>query len=162
RGQLLYPIEGGLFTGPGSEPLPYDGHQSTPHGTTVADIILTLAPRVRLYSADVVGPQGGSDIDAVLRALHWAVHRWRCHIVNRSLGVTEQRLQPVQRRHQLLRAVEDAYFHDVLLFAAAHNDHPLTHSYPAMFALSLLSVDRGDFQGPLDFSYLLRERIEFQ
>src|SRR5439155_11525827 len=108
------------------EPLPYDGHQSTPHGTTVADILLTLAPRVRLYSADIFWPQGRGEVPVLLNALHWAVHQWGCHIINLSLGVTEQRLQPVIRRPQLLRAVEDAYFRDVLVFAAAHNDHPAT------------------------------------
>src|SRR3989442_7875504 len=50
RGQKIYPIEGAIFTAGQSKPLAYDGHQSTPHGTTVADIILSLAPRVRLYS----------------------------------------------------------------------------------------------------------------
>lgn len=154
-------LDGGLFIPSQPSPLPWDGHASTPHGTTVADILLTLAPRVQLFSADIVGPQGGGDIEALLHALHWAVHTWRCHIVNLSLGVPESRLQPF-RRHQLLRAVEDAYFHDVLLFAAAHNEHPLTHSYPALFATALVSVDRGEFQQPLAFAYHLRERIEFQ
>src|SRR5262249_40506531 len=58
RGQEIHRIEGGVFTADRAEPLPYDGRQSTPHGTTVADILLTIAPRVRLYSADVFGPQG--------------------------------------------------------------------------------------------------------
>ena len=66
----------------------------------------------------------------MVRALHWAINVWGCHVVNLSLGVPEQRSQPVQRRYQLLRAVEDGYFKDVLIVAAAHNEHPLTHSYP--------------------------------
>jgi subtilisin family serine protease len=163
RGQEGRPIEGGLFRADRAEPLPYEGHQSTPHGTTVADIILTLAPQVRLFSADIIGPSGaGADVETLLRALHWAVHEWRCHIVNLSLGVPEHRLQPVSRRNQLLRAIEEAYFRDVLLIAAAHNEHPLTLSYPALFSPPLVSVDRGDFDDPLRFAYALRERIEFQ
>src|SRR4029453_2371951 len=51
-------IEGGVFLADQAEPLPYEGKQSTPHGTTVADIILTLAPRVRVFSADVFGSAG--------------------------------------------------------------------------------------------------------
>ena len=74
----------------------------------------------------------------------------------------QQRLQPVQRRHQLLRAVEDGYFKDVLIVAAAHNEHPLTHSYPAVFAPPLLSVDKGAFDDPLQLAYELHERIEFR
>ena len=70
----------------------------------MADIILTLAPRVRLYSADVFGPQGSCEVEVVIRALHWAIDVWKCKIINLSLGVPEQRLQQVPRRYQFLRA----------------------------------------------------------
>jgi subtilisin len=162
RGQNLHPIKGGIFLPGRSEPLPYEGHQSTPHGTTVADVLLTLAPRIRLYSADVFGPQGTCDVEVVIRALRWAMNVWHCKIINLSLGVPEQRLQPAQRRHQLLRTIEEAYYKDVLVVAAAHNEHPLVRSYPAAFAPLLLSVDKGAFADPLDFAYHLSEPIEFQ
>src|SRR5262245_23634662 len=71
-GRPIKRIEGGVFTADRAEPLPYTGRQSTPHGTTVADIILTLAPDVTLYSADVFGPTGSCDVEVVLRALRWA------------------------------------------------------------------------------------------
>jgi subtilisin family serine protease len=161
QGQTVERIEGGVFTANRPEPLPYEGHQSTPHGTTVADIILTLAPHVRLYSADVFGPLGSCEVDVVLRALAWAIDVWKCKVINLSLGVPEQRLQQVQRRHQLLRAIEDAYYKDVLVVAAAHNDHPLTRSYPAAFAPPLLSVDKHLFGDPLQFAYELRGQVEF-
>ena len=162
RGQEIHRIEGAIFSPQQSEPLRYEGRQSTPHGTTVADIVLTLAPRVRLYSADVFGPQGSCDVEVVIRALHWAVDVWKCKVVNLSLGVPEQRLQQAHRRQQLLRAIEHAYFQDVLIFAAAHNEHPLTRSYPAAFAPPLISVDKALFADPLDFAYELREQVEFQ
>ena len=97
-----------------------------------------------------------------MRALHWAVDVWKCKIVNLSLGVPEHRLQQVQRRYQFLRAIEDAYYKDVLVFAAAHNEHPLTRSYPAAFAPPLISVDKNLFNDPLEFAYRLHEQIEFQ
>jgi hypothetical protein len=162
QGQDIQHIEGAIFSALRTEPLPYEGRQSTPHGTTVADIILTLAPRVRLYSADVFGPQGSCEVEVVIRALHHAIDIWKCKVVNLSLGVPEQRLQQTQRRQQLQRAIEDAYFKDVLIFAAAHNEHPLTRSYPAAFAPPLISVDKGLFADPLQFAYNLREQIEFQ
>jgi subtilisin len=161
-GQTLLPIEGGIFTAERVEPLPYDGHQSTPHGTTVADILLTLAPRIRLYSADVFGPRGTCEVEVLIRALRWAMNVWHCKVINLSLGIPEPRLQPMQRRHQLLHAVEEAYYKDVLLVAAADNEHPQTRSYPAAFAPALLSVDKGAFANPLDFAYCLRDAIEFQ
>ena len=41
--------------------MPYDGHQSTPHGTTVADILLTVAPRTRAQLADAMRRRGVPD-----------------------------------------------------------------------------------------------------
>jgi hypothetical protein len=160
-GQEIHRIEGGVFTAERAEPLPYDGHQSTPHGTTVADILLTLAPRVTLYSADVFGPRGSCEVEVLLRALHWAIDVWKCKVINLSLGVPEQRLQQAQRRQQLQRAIEDAYYKDVLVFAAAHNEHPLTRSYPSAFAPPLISVDKHIFDDPLQFAYELRDQVEF-
>ena len=162
HGQIIYPIEGGIFVAERVEPLPYDGHQSTPHGTTVADILFTLAPRIRLYSADVFGPRGTCEVEVLIRALRWAMNVWHCKVINLSLGVPEPRLQPMQRRQQLLRTIEEAYYKDVLIVAAADNEHPLTRSYPAAFAPALLSVDKGSFADPLDFAYHLSEPIEFQ
>jgi len=162
QNQEILPIEGAVFRADRPDVLPYDGKQSAPHGTTVADIILTLAPRVKLYSADVFGPQGGCEVETVIRALHHAIDAWKCKIVNLSLGVPEHRLQQIQRRNQFQRAIEEAYFKDVLVFAAAHNEHPLTRSYPAMFGPPLISVDKGLFDDPLQFAYRLRDQIEFQ
>jgi subtilisin family serine protease len=161
EGREIHRIEGAVFLGSDTQPRPYDGHQSTPHGTTVADVILTLAPRVRLYSADVFGPQGSCEVDVVIRALRYAIDVWKCKVINLSLGVPEDRLQQVQRRYQFQRAIEDAYYKDVLVCAAAHNEHPLTRSYPAAFAPPLLSVDKSLFNDPLQFAYELREQVEF-
>jgi subtilisin len=156
------PVEGALFRADAPEPLPYTGRQSSPHGTTVADIILTVAPKVKLYSADVFGPAGACEVETVIRALRHAADVWKCKVVNLSLGVPEHRLQQIQKRIQFQKAIEDAYYKDVLIFAAAHNEHPLTRSYPAAFAPPLISVDKGLFDDPLQFAYRLRDTVEFQ
>jgi len=161
-GDAIQHISGGIFTADRAEPLPYEGKQSTPHGTTVADIILTQAPQVQLFSADVFGPAGTCEVEMVQKALRWAYDVWKCKIVNLSLGVTEQKLQQLPKRQALLRAIEEGYFKDVLIVAAAHNDHPFTRSYPALFAPPLLSVDKGLFENPLQFGYGLHDQIEFQ
>src|SRR5438067_911651 len=83
----------------------------------------------------------------------WAIDVWKCKIINLSLGVPEQRLPQVQRRYQFLRAIEEGYYKDVLIISAAHNDHPLTRSYPALFAPPLISVDKQTFADPLRFAY---------
>jgi len=162
RGQEFLPIEGAVFRADSPQPLPYTGKQSSPHGTTVADIILTIAPKVKLFSADVFGPTGACEVETVIRALQHAIDKWKCKIVNLSLGVPEHRLQQVQKRIQFQKAIEDAYYKDVLVFAAAHNEHPITRSYPAAFAPPLISVDKGLFDDPLGFAYKLRETVEFQ
>jgi subtilisin family serine protease len=162
RGVEILPIDGAVFRPGAAAPQLYEGHQSSPHGTTVADIILTLAPRVKLYSADVFGPQGTCEVETVIAALRHAIDVWQVKVINLSLGVPEHRLQQLPRRQQLLRAIEEAYFKDVLVFAAAHNEHPFTRSYPAAFAPPLISVDKGLFTDPLGFAYQLRETVEFQ
>ena len=70
-------------------------------------------------------------------------------------------MQQLPRRDQFRRVIEDAYRKDVLIFAAAHNEHPLTRSYPAAFAAPLISVDKHLFADPLQFAYELRDQIEF-
>ena len=161
-GDAIHPIEGAVFRHDAVSPQPYTGHQSSPHGTTVADIILTIAPRVKIYSADVFGPTGTSEVDTVIRAIRHATDVWKVKVINLSLGVPEAKLQQLPKRHQFLRAIEEGYYKDVLIFAAAHNEHPLTRSYPAAFAPPLISVDKGIFADPLQFAYQLRDTVEFQ
>ena len=160
-GTSILPIEGAVFHAD-KPPSPYTGHQSAPHGTTVADIILRIAPRVKLYSADVFGPAGTCEVETVIAAIRHAMDVWKVKVLNLSLGVPEHKLQQLQRKQQLQRAIEEAYFRDVLVFAAAHNDHPLTRSYPAEFSTPLISVDKGLFEDPLGFAYKLRDHVEFQ
>ena len=160
-GVSLQPIQGGIFSVDSPEPAAYVGHQSTPHGTTVADIILTLAPAAQLISADVFGPAGTCEVETVIKALRWAYDVWNCKLINLSLGVTEQKLMQLPKRQQLLRVIEEGYFRDVVIVAAAHNDHPFTRSYPAMFAPPILSVDKGLFETPTGYAYSPREQIEF-
>ncbi len=162
RGQQLVPIEGAVFRANSPAPLPYDGHQSSPHGTTVADIILSLAPKATLFSVDVFGPQGSCEVETVIAGLRYAMDVWNVKVVNLSLGVPEHKLQLLPKRNQLLRAIEEAYYRDVLVFAAAHNDHPVTKSYPAAFGPPLISVDKALFDDPLQFAYALRDQVEFQ
>jgi subtilisin family serine protease len=162
RHPAMKPLAGGRFTADRPEPLPYLGQQSSPHGTTVADIVLGLAPEAELFIGDVFGPSGFCEVETVVKAIAWAVDVWKCRIVNLSLGIVEQRLGQLPRRQLLLRAIEDAYYKDVLIVAAAHNDHPFTKSYPALFGPPLVSVDKRLFDEPTQFAYRLHERVEFQ
>lgn len=142
------------------EAKPIEGPPSGPHGTTVADIILKLAPAVSLLSLDVFGPNGG-EVDAVVAAIRFAVSK-QAKIINLSLGIAERTLQNLPKRQALYRAIEEAYFAGVTVIAAANNDHPFAISYPAGFGPPLIGVDKGIFEDALQFAYTLREKIEFQ
>lgn len=144
------------------EPLPAEEIPDSPHGTTVADVILGLAPQIELYSADVFGARGSCEVEALLRAMRHALDVWRCRVVNLSLGIPEGQLVQVPKRLALQRLVEEAYFRDVMVVAAAGNDHPYSRCYPAAFGPPVFGVDRHEGQGPRDVRYGPRERIEFQ
>jgi subtilisin family serine protease len=155
-------VEAALFREDRPEAQPDPGTPASPHGTTVADIVLRIAPGVSLYSANVFGPLGTCEARTIIRAIRHAMDVWQCHIINLSLGIPEPRLQLAPKRLELLRVIEEAYYRDVLIVAAASNDHPVTRSYPAAFAPPLLSVDKGPFADPLAFDYRLHEQVEFR
>ena len=73
--------------------LPSLGPQIT---TPKADIVLTIAPRVRLFSADVFGPQGTCEVEVVIHALRWAIDVWKCKIINLSLGAAPRLRGPLE------------------------------------------------------------------
>ena len=160
--RLRSPVEGAVFREDRPEPMPDPGSPSSQHGTTVADILLGIAPAVTLYSADVFGPAGSCDSRVVIRAIRHAMDAWNCKVVNLSLGIPEPRLAVMPKRLELQRVIEEAYYRDVVVIAAASNDHPHSRSYPAAFAPPLLSVDKGAFALPTGFAYRLLEQVEWQ
>jgi hypothetical protein len=132
-----------------------------PHGTVVADIVLSHAPKAKIYSANVFGFRSFTELDILLHAIHVAVHEWKCKVINISLGLPEERIQQPWRRLHFLNALEDAYRNDVLVFAAGHNEHPLARSFPALFESSLFSVNKQMMEGMLKFKYFPMAGLEF-
>jgi hypothetical protein len=161
RFQRSMAIEGAVFA---SERLiaVYQGQQSAPHGTTVAGILLRHAPGVDLVSADVFGAQGRCEAETLIQAIRWCVEEAHCRVLNLSLGISEDRLFPIQRRWQLQRVIEDCYHRNVMIIAAAHNDHPSLRSFPAVLGAPLIGVDKGPWHDELRVRYLPNERVEFQ
>lgn len=154
------PISGALFSAGGVQP--YAGQQSSPHGTAVAGIVIKHAPQVELISADVFGPSGQCDVETLLAAIAWCLETARCQVLNLSLGITEDRLLPVQRRWQLQRLIEECYHRDVVVVAAAHNEHPHYRSFPALLGAPLIGVTRGPWHEDMRLRYHPLERVEFQ
>jgi len=142
-------------------PTPVIGPPSNLHGTTVADILLSQAPGVTLYSADVFGARGTCEVEPLLRAIRHALDVWKCRVINLSLGIAEAQLIQVPRRLALQRIVEEAYFREVMIVAAAGNDEPIGRNYPAAFGPSLFGVALHTGSDPGDIRYRPGERIEF-
>lgn len=155
-------IEGVIVEAGTAKPVPYTGMQSAPHGTTVAGILVRHAPAITLISADVFGTRGQCDVETLIRAILWCVDVAGCQVLNLSLGITEDRLLPIQRRWQLQRVIEDCYHRQVSVIAAAHNDHPQCRSFPALLGAPLIGVSKGPWHHELQLRYQPCERVEFQ
>jgi hypothetical protein len=162
RFDRLVSIEGAIFAPDQAGPLPYQGRQSAPHGTSVAGILLRYAPRITLVSADVFGNHGKCDAELLMKAIVWCAQQAGCQVINMSLGITRERLLPVQRRWQLQRIIEDCYHRNVVAIAAAHNEHPLSKSFPAVLGAPLIGVQKGPWHDDLVVRYQPEERVEFQ
>jgi subtilisin len=155
-------ITGALFLAGATLPQPYQGRQSAPHGTTVARILLRHAPAASLVSADVFGPSAHCAVETLLRAIEWCIGPAQCQVLNLSLGVTEDRLLPLPRRWQLQRLIEECYHRNVMVVAAAHNEHPALRSFPAVLGAPLIGVAKGPWHDQLEIRYNPLERVEFQ
>jgi subtilisin family serine protease len=124
------------------------------HGTACAGIIHELAPEARLLSVRVIGQGAGGTGEQLLRGLQWVLEQRepRVQVVNLSLGTLQERFAPPLRR-----LVDQAYWDDVVLVAAANNMG--VPSYPAQFA-SLIAVDNQGFAEPLMFQYQRGKPVE--
>lgn len=159
RGLYPAPQLEGVILRPDGGTDPYDGRQSGPHGTVVADAILSHAPQASLLSVDVFGPAGGCTAATLVRGIRHAVAAG-CDVVNLSLGLAESDLS--HRRAELMAAIQEGYFRGRVMVAAVHNAHPHAVAYPAGFAAPLLPVNRGAFESPAEFAYVLSEPSEFE
>lgn len=162
RKEYTRQIEGVMLDSGSTRPLPYTGLQSAPHGTSVAGILVRHAAEVTLISADVYGSRGQCDVETLIRAIQWCVDEAGCQVLNLSLGITEDRLLPIQRRWQLQRVIEECYHRNVIAIAAAHNDHPQYRSFPALLGAPLIGVSKGPWHQELKLRYQPCERVEFQ
>lgn len=162
RSKEINQIHGVRFLENSAIPIPDNRMESSPHGTTVADIILRLSPGVQLFSADVFGARGSCSIQVLYRAIKWAVEEFKVKVINLSLGVPENQIFSIPIRLEFERVIQLAYSRDIIIIAAAHNDHPLIKSIPSVLSPSLLSVDKTDTTDPLYWVYRLCHQIEFQ
>ena len=124
------------------------------HGTHVAGVIggrnglMGIAPKCELLSCKVLGNDGSGSMDAVARAIQFAVE-WNVHIIVMSLGA------PVGSSH-LEKAILAAEKADIPVICAAGNDGGRV-SYPAAYG-STIAVGAVDEKGQIcEFSCRGRE-----
>ncbi|GBF04534.1 peptidase S8 and S53 subtilisin kexin sedolisin [Deinococcus aerius] len=132
----------------GNDALPQDegalGIGGYGHGTSVAGIVLQVAPNATILPLRVLGPDGSGDILGVAKAIDWAV-KHGARVINLSLG-SDERSQIVQD------AIERATRSGVFVVASAGNENTDPITYPARDAagkgnereLSVGSVDARD------------------
>src|SRR5438874_2426134 len=130
-----------------------DPHEdSSGHGTACAGIVLSLAPKVDLYSIKVLGGTLSGTGALFAAGLHWAIENGM-QVVNLSLGTTKRDFYPIL--HEL---ADTAYFRRVVLVAAANN-LPVP-SFPSLYA-SVISVASQEDPDPLHFCYNPSPPVEF-
>lgn len=144
-------VVGGRNLVPGENP--DDLQDQIRHGSLVARIILTLAPKVKLYVVKIFGREGSCSDDLVGAGLELAAKN--AHITNASIGGDDS---PQARRgvaaHEFLR---------IPLVAAAGNsgdgnavtqepEYPASYDYP----IAVGAVDRGPMVDPTDARFEIR------
>ena len=114
--------------------VPGNGLDVFGHGTAVAGILLSLAPRCQIGSIRVLGSHNTSKTELIQRAAQEALDRGY-KIINCSFGCALQA--------QVLRYkswVDEAYLRGVHVVAACSNDDFRTPEWPAYFS-SVIAVD---------------------
>src|SRR5579871_5026147 len=122
------------------------------HGTACAAIVRQLAPECELISVKVLGPRLGGRGAVFTAGIRWALQHG-VDVCNLSLGTSKADFfGPL---HDL---ADEAYFHNIILVAAANNMPVPT--YPALYA-SVISVAACDGEDPDLFFYNPEPPVEF-
>lgn len=129
-----------------------DTQDRVKHGTTVADILLSVAPDAVIvplvwYDAYPYGVKKNGGMDCLCSAIYDAVDKYGCDIINISAGIAEPAAE-------LERAVAYAEGRGVPVISSVGNDNrsaPETMFYPACCE-TVVGVGAWDGAGAADFS----------
>ncbi|MEZ4630557.1 MAG: S8 family serine peptidase [Deinococcales bacterium] len=97
------------------------------HGTSVASIILQIAPKAKIMPIRVLDALGKGDTDDVISAIDWAISNG-ANVINLSLGTYSS--------VSAMQSVIDyaSYYRGVYVIASAGNDANTKAVYPAFWA----------------------------
>jgi thermitase len=131
---LQHPAFVGSFV-PASEMKDYVGNDAVPqeegvlgtgaygHGTSVAGIVLQIAPKAKILPIRVLGPDGSGDVINVAAAINYAVSKG-AHIINLSLGSDV-------RSDAIAGAITTATNNGVYVISSSGNAGTQSITYPA-------------------------------
>ena len=117
------------------------------HGTSVAGIVLQIAPKAKIMPIRVLGPDGSGDAVMVAQAIQWAAAKG-AKVINLSLGSAENSTV-------VQNAINTVTGQGVLVVSSAGNENQNALTYPAAnaaqkgsgdYALSVGSVDLSDLK----------------
>jgi subtilisin len=149
------PVSGYLAIGTNDDELVFDDRpheDAVGHGTACAAIIRHLAPACELFSVKVLGPRLGGRGQVFAAGIRWALDHGM-HVCNLSLGTSKPELYAAL--HEL---ADQAYFHNMILVAAANNLPVPT--FPALYA-SVISVAACEGDDDEIFYYNPEPPVEF-
>ncbi|SMB80198.1 S8 family serine peptidase [Deinococcus hopiensis] len=123
------------------------GNGAYGHGTSVAGIVLQVAPKARIMPIRALGSDGSGDAVMVAQAIQWAAARG-ANVINLSLGSAENSTV-------VQSAINTVTAQGILVVASAGNENQNVLTYPAAnatqkgsgeYALSVGSVDLSDLK----------------
>jgi subtilisin family serine protease len=122
------------------------------HGTACASVIKLIAPAVSLTSVRVLTDATYGSGAALLAGLGWAIEQG-FDLINMSLSTTKEQFCLTLRE-----LADRAYFHRVVLVAAAHNMPVQSFPWPFAAVISVASHDEPD---PMTYYYNPSPPVEF-
>lgn len=121
------------------------------HGTACADLILRLAPGVRIVPLRVFGTRLETSIEPLIAAVDWAAEQG-IRLVNLSLGT-----QRTDLAARFYHACERARRRGTLIVASGHIASAI--SFPAVFDC-VIGVGAGHFTHPFQYRYRPEQALE--
>ncbi|KND87724.1 Intracellular serine protease [Tolypocladium ophioglossoides CBS 100239] len=118
-------------------------HDLDGHGTFVTSLLFDYAPDAEIYIAKIADRSPASP-RVIAQAITRAVDVWKVDMISMSFGFPTRAIDGYD---ELEHAIKHAYYHDVLLFAAASNSGgQLLRAYPAREA-NVVCVHSTDAHG---------------
>jgi thermitase len=131
-GKLAPSTEWKDFVGDDTSPQEVSGGKGYGHGTSVAGVILQVAPNATILPIRVLEPDGTGDLDKVILAVDWAIQKG-AKIINLSLG-TNMSLSSFKDILTVARSK------GIAVIASSGNNGTVGVEFPAKYSAEVVGV----------------------